>query len=113
MQNFRCSSLVRACCHMTSRRIVCFASLAVAVCFALAGTSEVRAEHLEGPSLSAPAGSVESPPSILIRPKNFDPDSPWEYTRRRGELAPGMAAQGRSEERRVGKECRSRWSPYH
>ena len=24
-----------------------------------------------------------------------------------------MAALGRSEERRVGKECRSRWSPYH
>src|SRR6266496_4212904 len=23
------------------------------------------------------------------------------------------AADGRSEERRVGKECRSRWSPYH
>ena len=23
------------------------------------------------------------------------------------------ARQGRSEERRVGKECRSRWSPYH
>ena len=22
-------------------------------------------------------------------------------------------AQARSEERRVGKECRSRWSPYH
>ena len=22
-------------------------------------------------------------------------------------------AYGRSEERRVGKECRSRWSPYH
>src|SRR5256886_16754885 len=22
-------------------------------------------------------------------------------------------SQGRSEERRVGKECRSRWSPYH
>src|ERR1051326_2369702 len=27
---------------------------------------------------------------------------------------PGMAeAKNRSEERRVGKECRSRWSPYH
>ena len=25
----------------------------------------------------------------------------------------GGAAVGRSEERRVGKECRSRWSPYH
>ena len=24
-----------------------------------------------------------------------------------------IVAQGRSEERRVGKECRSRWSPYH
>ena len=26
-----------------------------------------------------------------------------------GEVSPG----DRSEERRVGKECRSRWSPYH
>src|SRR5256885_3726509 len=25
----------------------------------------------------------------------------------------GIATQNRSEERRVGKECRSRWSPYH
>ena len=25
----------------------------------------------------------------------------------------GLATVGRSEERRVGKECRSRWSPYH
>src|SRR2546426_12825549 len=28
-----------------------------------------------------------------------------------GDRAPGRAT--RSEERRVGKECRSRWSPYH
>src|ERR1044072_7983005 len=27
-------------------------------------------------------------------------------------FAPGMVIGGRSEERRVGKECRSRWSPY-
>src|SRR2546425_10128435 len=25
----------------------------------------------------------------------------------------GRLSHGRSEERRVGKECRSRWSPYH
>ena len=25
----------------------------------------------------------------------------------------GVCGVGRSEERRVGKECRSRWSPYH
>jgi len=34
------------------------------------------------------------------------------------EMLPELAARGgklrsRSEERRVGKECRSRWSPYH
>ena len=28
-------------------------------------------------------------------------------------LAPNSVRQYRSEERRVGKECRSRWSPYH
>ena len=28
-------------------------------------------------------------------------------------LAVLLAEDGRSEERRVGKECRSRWSPYH
>ena len=28
-------------------------------------------------------------------------------------LDPGMTFVTRSEERRVGKECRSRWSPYH
>ena len=25
----------------------------------------------------------------------------------------GLEQENRSEERRVGKECRSRWSPYH
>src|SRR3712207_8079968 len=29
------------------------------------------------------------------------------------DLGEGTAVNGRSEERRVGKECRSRWSPYH
>ena len=29
------------------------------------------------------------------------------------ELNPGHVLYQRSEERRVGKECRSRWSPYH
>src|SRR2546425_8789114 len=31
---------------------------------------------------------------------------------KRGVIVPGTEPQ-RSEERRVGKECRSRWSPYH
>src|SRR5256885_3917641 len=40
--------------------------------------------------------------------------SAWRSSRPR--FCPGLSSQGseiRSEERRVGKECRSRWSPYH
>ena len=29
------------------------------------------------------------------------------------EAVAGIVVEERSEERRVGKECRSRWSPYH
>src|SRR2546422_10883200 len=37
-----------------------------------------------------------------------------ELERRRAEGGGGVCLRpGRSEERRVGKECRSRWSPYH
>src|SRR3712207_9414778 len=32
---------------------------------------------------------------------------------RRGDLPEPLRHAARSEERRVGKECRSRWSPYH
>src|SRR5258706_8828390 len=35
------------------------------------------------------------------------------YARRLLQAAGGTRAEQRSEERRVGKECRSRWSPYH
>src|SRR5574341_2187091 len=34
-------------------------------------------------------------------------------TSRGGRAGPAPTARSRSEERRVGKECRSRWSPYH
>ena len=43
----------------------------------------------------------------------------WGVTPRRvnyycaGGRIPGAVKMARSEERRVGKECRSRWSPYH
>ena len=36
--------------------------------------------------------------------------SGWEQVER---VAENIPSQARSEERRVGKECRSRWSPYH
>src|SRR6266498_5561422 len=39
---------------------------------------------------------------------------PYAYTHLIEDDAPApLSAAARSEERRVGKECRSRWSPYH
>ena len=41
-------------------------------------------------------------------------DEAVEYLRKNGQAkAEKKASRIRSEERRVGKECRSRWSPYH
>src|SRR3712207_7429518 len=57
-----------------------------------------------------PCSSETVPPVLDLRPRGAA-----------GPLLPGQAAPpplepsspSRSEERRVGKECRSRWSPYH
>ena len=38
---------------------------------------------------------------------------PWRVAGARGAHATLELAAGEAEERRVGKECRSRWSPYH
>ena len=46
------------------------------------------------------------PKSVKILYKNYKIE-------RREELHDGAEELYRSEERRVGKECRSRWSPYH
>ena len=59
-------------------------------------------------SLSTPQGVV----IIRIAPLRFQEANAmfslyWRWLNRAGEV------QVRSEERRVGKECRSRWSPYH
>ena len=43
--------------------------------------------------------------------KDSDPDKAKDW--QNAGLVLDMLAGGRSEERRVGKECRSRWSPYH
>src|SRR6478735_9182810 len=49
--------------------------------------------------------SSDLPPRLDARLRHRRPPRDQPRARRR--------ARGRSEERRVGKECRSRWSPYH
>ena len=47
--------------------------------------------------------------AIVGGPMRFTAEGPVQ----RGIAAAMRSRLGRSEERRVGKECRSRWSPYH
>ena len=70
---------------------------------------------------------MEMPFGVTLREDNrwviLSKKFPWEEIDREyqehfksseGQVAiPSRLAFGRSEERRVGKECRSRWSPYH
>src|SRR5216684_1751623 len=44
---------------------------------------------------SRTVSAADDPSGILIRPANYDPEDEWEYTRRRGELSPGMVADGK------------------
>src|SRR3989441_7369032 len=67
---------------------------------------------------------IGKPPAeftLAAAPLNYQPPSipiglPSELLQRRPDIAAAerrVAEANRSEERRVGKECRSRWSPYH
>src|SRR5256885_9783548 len=57
----------------------------------------------------APAGEVELPESVFGQ----TPHMAVMHQAYLRQLANGRQGTARSEERRVGKECRSRWSPYH
>ena len=50
-----------------------------------------------------------APSACNAQPWKFVVVTDRELSRKVGKAAAGL----RSEERRVGKECRSRWSPYH
>ncbi len=53
--------------------------------------------------------SIENPINLSIGQPHFD--VPGEV--QEAAIAAIRSGKNRSEERRVGKECRSRWSPYH
>ena len=54
-------------------------------------------------------GSIDG--SALARPDDYD--AALERRAEAAQAAEAVVSDNRSEERRVGKECRSRWSPYH
>src|SRR5260370_27811974 len=74
---------------------------------------KIQADYVDEPNMHlVTAGSLHG----LL--ESLDPASsyltPREYSEYKQKLqSAGTGETGRSEERRVGKECRSRWSPYH
>src|SRR3712207_8568575 len=56
-----------------------------------------------------PTGTV-SIPEIMVN--GAERIFRWRFRKQCGSI-PAVTSWERSEERRVGKECRSRWSPYH
>src|ERR1035441_2244835 len=67
----------------------------------------------QGPAARTAPGRTILPPRV-IQAQRFLAERGWAQGRRRlrSGAGPGNLQAGRSEERRVGKECRSRWSPY-
>src|SRR3712207_5577723 len=65
---------------------------------------EAAQVHLGGP------GSHLAPRTLRLSPETVE--AVRRYLEMRDDETPELVV-GRSEERRVGKECRSRWSPYH
>ena len=95
------------------------------------GSSSIKASVLDGDSGACIASSVYPETEMLISAPHpgwaeQNPEKWWEnfqlltheILKQPGVIpeqikAVGISYQMRSEERRVGKECRSRWSPYH
>src|ERR1035437_35096 len=64
------------------------------------------------PRPAAPPPPPESPTPSWAEPEPFSPVT-WFPEKVELIIAKSPELKTRSEERRVGKECRSRWSPYH
>jgi len=93
--------------------------------FLLASTSEVYGDPVVHPQKESYWGNVNpvGPRGVYDEAKRFAEAITMAYHRYHGvdtkivrifnTYGPRMRPNDRSEERRVGKECRSRWSPYH
>ena len=85
----------------------------------LPGVPDPEGRVLHGFEHNEDAVILRTPPAGMALVQTVDVLSPLGNNPRLfGQVAAANAlsdvyAVGRSEERRVGKECRSRWSPYH
>src|SRR3712207_9277305 len=74
----------------------------------------------DGDFSDKPKASTLGKPQYPVLPLRIKREQPvlrhrilWRYGREAKAKVQRLKRKTRSEERRVGKECRSRWSPYH
>ena len=72
----------------------------------------------EGSIVLSPADEATLSPTAQILAQDLKELFGWNYVIKTGkpagkDICLSLSKPDRSEERRVGKECRSRWSPYH
>ena len=72
-----------------------------------------RIEIIGVDTSSLPKISGEESRQYLLEIKNGNEEKKNEFINANIRLVLSIVQRFRSEERRVGKECRSRWSPYH
>ena len=77
--------------------------------FVAAGVAKAKADLIV---ISGAEGGTGASPASSMRYAGISPEIGLSETQQTLVLN-GLRGQVRSEERRVGKECRSRWSPYH
>src|ERR1017187_10796132 len=95
--------------HKLGSVLACLGTLLLAAgLFAQTGTTSVRGVVLDksGAAVVGARVVVENAGQALQRETRTNDSGEYKFLG----LPPGTY---RSEERRVGKECRSRWSPYH
>src|SRR2546426_9157814 len=85
------------------RRLVCISQMFIVSFFFFQAEDGIRDYKVTGVQTCALPISIDCEPA------------PNRWRAKSGPFLGGKGNQpkGRSEERRVGKECRSRWSPYH
>src|SRR2546425_12200828 len=68
---------------------------------------------LVGPGIGRDSAAVKQNGTVLVFTADPITGTPSHIGQHSVEINANDIATTRSEERRVGKECRSRWSPYH
>src|SRR2546428_12706979 len=77
---------------------------------------EEARERIKGAVVRTPLVRLnvdEAPAEIFLKLENLQPTGSFKVRGASNAIALAGPEAKRSEERRVGKECRSRWSPYH